>query len=103
MIDGSTTADLPVTPADFYAQCKDRLERPEEAGECSQDSDCAAAGCSAEKCITKTAAADLMGTCEVLPCFDAVDVCSCSAGTCSWSIKDAMPANGGLKPIPVPL
>lgn len=80
------------TPADLYAACADRLEQPEAAGECTTSDECAPAGCSAEKCITKVAAADLMSTCEVLPCFQAVEACACVEGQCRWSVRAEMPA-----------
>jgi len=73
--------------AALYAQCEDRLEQPESEGECSSDADCAPAGCSGERCITKAAAKDLMGTCEMLPCFQVVDTCGCVEGRCRWSLK----------------
>lgn len=73
--------------AALYAECEARLEQPEADAECAADSDCAPAGCSSERCITKVAAADLMGTCEVLPCFEVVDTCGCSEGRCRWTLK----------------
>ena len=82
----------PSTPAELYAQCESRLEQPEAAGECKADSDCVNAGCSSEICTTKVAAADLMTTCEMLPCFEVVDTCGCVEGQCRWSLVDVMPA-----------
>lgn len=82
--------DASAAPADAaaaYAACEARLEQPESAGECTSDDDCAPAGCSGERCITRVAAKDLMGTCEVLPCFEVVDTCGCDAGTCRWTLK----------------
>lgn len=81
-----------MTPQSLYAQCEGRLEQPQAAGECSSDADCVRAGCSSEICTTTKAAADLMTTCEVLPCFEVVDACGCVEGECRWSLVDVMPA-----------
>ncbi len=81
------TQDPATDAAALYAQCEGRLEQPEAEGECSADADCAPAGCSSERCITKASAEGLMGTCEMLPCFEVVDTCSCQEGRCRWSLK----------------
>ena len=83
------------TSADMYEQCRVRVEGRESAGECATDADCAAVGCSGEVCVSKTMAAGLATTCEVLPCFAVLDTCGCSAGVCSWALKDAPDPIGG--------
>ncbi|MBN1336206.1 MAG: eight-cysteine-cluster domain-containing protein [Deltaproteobacteria bacterium] len=80
-----------VTPALLYAQCRDRLEGPEEPGECTTDADCAVAGCSSEVCTTAVRAPDVITTCEVLPCFGALQACGCREGVCSWTIVEILP------------
>ena len=34
------------------------------------------------------AAADIITTCERLPCFQRLDTCGCHEGVCSWTVKD---------------
>ncbi len=85
-------AELPVdqpTPQMLYDQCKDRLEGPQVEGECSTDADCATAGCSQEVCLPAAKKGEIMTTCEILPCFGAVEACGCHEGLCTWSLKDA--------------
>jgi len=84
---------------ELYQQCRSRLEGPEIPDECSTDEDCARAGCSSEVCTTRAAASEVMTTCEVLPCFQAVEACGCVEGRCRWSLADAMPS---LEPLPAP-
>ncbi|MCB9779125.1 MAG: hypothetical protein H6742_11225 [Alphaproteobacteria bacterium] len=91
-------ADL--TPAELYAGCRERVEQPEADGECSADADCAATGCSGERCVAASVAGDLMSTCEVQPCFQVLDHCGCVEGRCSWSLKDAAPGGGDQAPGP---
>lgn len=92
-------AAAPHAAAALYASCEERLEGPEADGECSSDADCMATGCSSEVCTTKASAGDLMTTCEVLPCFSAVDSCGCVEGRCRWSLAEAVAAP---KTIPLP-
>lgn len=96
----STTAaqasDAPMAdPATLYETCRGRVEGPERDGECESDADCATAGCSGEVCATADAVAGLMTTCEVRPCFAALDACGCVEGRCSWSLKE-----GPVSPLP---
>jgi eight-cysteine-cluster-containing protein len=72
--------------AELYAGCQSRLEGPEVPGECTTNADCVRAGCSSEVCTTPRAASEMMTTCEVLPCFRAVDACGCVEGRCRWSV-----------------
>jgi eight-cysteine-cluster-containing protein len=87
------------TPADLYAACKDRVEGAGSAGECTTDADCVRTGCSSEVCVAKSAGQG-MSTCEVLPCFAALDTCGCHEGQCSWRLKASVPTPGKL-PLPV--
>jgi len=82
----------PTTAQELYESCEARVEQPEADGECESDSDCVKGGCSSEICTTAAAAADLMTTCEVLPCFSVLDACGCVEGRCRWSIVDKGPA-----------
>ncbi len=85
-----------VTPASMYAECQGRVEGPQTDGECSSDDDCVRTGCSNEVCTNKGDAEGLTTTCEVLECFAVLDQCGCSEGTCTWTVKAAMPeAEGG--------
>jgi eight-cysteine-cluster-containing protein len=79
------------TPAELYAQCHDRMEKPEADDECKSDGDCAIAGCSREVCTSKSAAATVFTTCERKPCFRAVTTCGCNEGHCTWALADKMP------------
>lgn len=85
------------TPRTIYRACRDRVELPEAAAECTSDADCVSAGCSKEVCTTKSAAASLTTTCEVQDCFAVLDTCGCTEGVCAWSLH--MP-EGMLKPVP---
>lgn len=83
---------FPRTPQGFYDSCRDRVEGPSEAGECSADADCVAAGCSQEMCVSTATAGDgLVSPCEIAPCFQVLDTCTCQQGTCSWTVKDELP------------
>ena len=76
------------SPAEMYADCKDRVEGEDKPGECQSDADCQKAGCSKELCIsTEQAEQGVMSTCEVRPCFQALSACGCDAGVCSWSVE----------------
>lgn len=44
-----------------------------------------------EICTTTLAAADLISTAELRPCFRVLDTCSCQEGVCSWTLKDTLP------------
>lgn len=68
------------------------------AGECEADAGCVAAGCSGEICVASASAGDLMSSCEIMPCFSALDSCRCQEGLCRWTIKEA----AGLPGSPVP-
>lgn len=88
-----------VTPAQLYEGCRDRVEGPQTAGECKTDADCAPAGCSREMCVAAASAADIMGTCEILPCFQVLDTCGCHDGQCTWTVKGDAPS-GGARIVP---
>lgn len=77
------------SPEELYETCKDRVEQPEQDGECTTDDECARSGCGREVCTTLTAAREIMTTCEKRMCFDALDQCGCNDGRCSWSLKAA--------------
>ena len=70
----------------LYEECRTRVEGREKDGECQSDDDCGRAGCSSEVCVTTSLAAEVMTTCEVLPCFAVLDTCGCVEGRCSWSL-----------------
>lgn len=80
------------TPQELFASCEGRVEQPEQDGECASDGDCVRAGCSSEVCTSRPSAADIMTTCEILPCFDVLDACGCVQGRCRWSLKAAIPS-----------
>lgn len=94
------------TPAALYASCKDRVEKPEAAGECATDADCAPVGCGKEVCTAAKSGGDVMTTCEDRPCFQVLDHCGCQQGTCTWSLKAEAPAAAplpaSLPPTPPP-
>jgi eight-cysteine-cluster-containing protein len=79
------------TPRELYGSCEARVEQPEVPGECSSDTDCVRGGCSSEVCTSRQGAADVMTTCEILPCFDVLDACACVDGRCRWSLKPTIP------------
>jgi eight-cysteine-cluster-containing protein len=91
----------PPSPEELYAMCEARVEEPRVDGECVSDEDCATAGCAGEVCTTTAGAADVMTTCENKLCFSILDTCGCIDGQCSWSIKDAVPADATGIPRPV--
>jgi len=86
----SAPLEMP-SPEELYEMCEPRLEEPRVDGECTSDDDCATAGCAAEVCTTRSAAADVRTTCENKLCFSILEACGCVDGQCSWSIKDAVP------------
>ena len=92
------TVDRAGDPAALYAACRDRVEGPEQDGECTTDDDCAAAGCSGEVCLAAARAEGLTTTCEVLPCFAVLDACGCHEGRCTWTLGE----RGGPDPVPRP-
>lgn len=75
------------TPRAMYEGCRDRVELPEAAGECTTDADCTKAGCSGEVCTTASAAASVMTACEAWDCFSVLDTCGCHDGVCGWTLK----------------
>jgi eight-cysteine-cluster-containing protein len=85
------------TPASLYAECQQRVEGKQVEGECEKDEDCKTAGCGTEVCVTVANAADVMTTCEDKLCFKVLDTCGCNEGQCTWSLKDEIPAQEGLK------
>jgi eight-cysteine-cluster-containing protein len=74
-------------PEALYRQCHDRLEGREQDGECTVDADCATAGCSQEVCLPAARKGDVITTCEILPCFGAVEACGCHEGRCTWRVR----------------
>jgi eight-cysteine-cluster-containing protein len=97
-VDGTATTlpigGLPQTPAEAYLGCKERVEGLQTPGECTTDADCAKTGCSQEICVAAAVATEVMGTCEILPCFAALDTCGCHDGQCSWTLAASMPTPG---------
>jgi len=89
------------TPAHLYAECKERVEGRQVAGECDTDADCVASGCSGEVCLARANAEGLVTTCEVLPCFAVLTACGCIEGSCSWSVGGAEPLPGSA-PVSLP-
>ncbi len=96
--------NAPLTGADLYGQCRERVEGASTAGECSTDADCSKAGCSQEVCVAAAAVQAVKTTCERLLCFNALDTCGCHEGTCSWTVKEpdiqlrTLPVPGGVRP-----
>lgn len=86
------------TATNLYEGCRARVEGVEAAGECATDADCARTGCSGEVCVAAANAGEVMTTCEVLPCFAALDACGCHEGVCSWTLKEPT-----LRKFPLPL
>lgn len=81
----------PFTVASLYADCRDRVEKPEEPGECTSDEECVRAGGSLEICTTVTASQDLISTAELRPCFRVLEACTCQDTQCSWTLKEQLP------------
>lgn len=76
----------PLDPAAAYQACRERVEGPEQEGECKVDADCRVGGCSGEICAASGALDGWMSTCEILPCFQVLQSCGCQAGRCSWTV-----------------
>jgi eight-cysteine-cluster-containing protein len=89
---GSQDSPKGPDPKVMYADCRERVEMPESSGECKSDADCAPVGCAGEVCTSKVAGQGLATTCEMRPCFQALDTCGCREGLCSWSLKAEVPA-----------
>jgi len=87
------------TPAELYAECRDRVEGPEADGECTSDDDCVRVGCGSEVCTTVTAGADLVTTCEDRVCFHVLDTCGCHDGRCTWTLLDEVPDLPTIQPL----
>jgi eight-cysteine-cluster-containing protein len=101
--DGPAPQELPAdrpTPQMLYDQCHDRLEGAEQDGECSTDADCGTSGCSQEVCVPVAERGNVMTTCEILPCFGAVEACGCHEGRCTWSVKQVMEPQLPKLPLP---
>ncbi|MBN2797690.1 MAG: hypothetical protein JXX28_00950 [Deltaproteobacteria bacterium] len=80
------------TPAEQYAACRERVELPEQDGECAVDGDCTARGCGSERCVAAVSPEGL-STCEDRPCFKVLDACGCHQGRCTWTLREpAAPA-----------
>ena len=90
----------PGSPAGVYAQCVDRVELPEQDGECKSDADCGSGGCSGEMCVARSLGA-ITSTCEVRACFGVLDTCGCVEGKCQWSLKAAAPPRRTMPPLDV--
>lgn len=84
------------TPQELYEKCHDRMENPEEAGECKADADCATAGCQGEVCTTVPKSKEWNTACEQQPCFQVADTCGCHDGKCTWTLKKEAPAGSNL-------
>jgi eight-cysteine-cluster-containing protein len=84
------------SPEALYEGCKDRMENPQEAGECKADTDCAAAGCNHEVCTTVAKSKEWNTACDQQPCFKVADTCGCHDGLCTWTLKKEAPAPSGL-------
>jgi eight-cysteine-cluster-containing protein len=97
-------ASPPVEAAACAEVVEDRLEGPEAAGECTQDADCQAAGCSGEVCVTVASAADVMTLCEVLPCQAVLEACRCQDTLCRWTLRssEAPPQSPAGPPVAPP-
>lgn len=99
LAEGATPANPAIfAPRAIYAACRDRVELPEAAGECTSDADCVRAGCGSELCVSAASAKDLVSTCELPDCLSVLDTCGCNQGLCTWTLK--LPV--APKPLPVP-
>jgi eight-cysteine-cluster-containing protein len=58
--------------------------------ECSTDSDCAVAGCSAQICTTAEEAPGMLTTCEYKEAYSCLELtgCGCVKGACAWAQTD---------------
>lgn len=88
-------------PQALYRGCHDRVEGPEQDGECATDADCVRAGCSREVCLPRKEAEGLMTTCEILPCFSVLDTCGCHAGRCTWTVSADAGRPGRMHHLPI--
>ena len=75
-----------LSPEETYKLCEARVEGPSTPGECTQDSDCAKAGCSTEVCVPAKKVGDIITTCEIQACFSVLSSCGCKDGMCSWTV-----------------
>lgn len=94
---GTAAGGGALTAAELYGACEARVEGSSTPGECHTDADCSRAGCSQEVCVPTREAAEVMSTCERLPCFNTLDTCGCHEGLCTWTLKEAA---GALRTIP---
>jgi len=70
----------------FLVGCSSAPPPEEVTSACTQDSDCARAGCSGQLCVVASAAADTITTCafrEEYVCFQQA-TCGCVDGRCDW-------------------
>ena len=79
------------TVASLYADCRDRVEKPEEPEECTTDEECVRAGGSLEICTTVISSQDLISTTELRPCFHVLEACTCQNAQCTWTLKETLP------------
>ena len=82
-------APVAASPEALYAECRDRVEGHEAAGECDDDADCGRTGCGSEVCTTTAEVPNVMSTCEERPCFAVLDACGCHDGRCTWTVRPA--------------
>jgi len=94
---GTAAGGGALTASQLYGACEARVEGSSTPGECHTDTDCARAGCSQEVCVPAREVAEVMSTCERLPCFNTLDACGCHDGLCTWTLKEA---EGALRTIP---
>src|SRR3989344_8663249 len=61
------------------------------AVECNSDSDCVAAGCSSQLCVSKEKASDIITTCEYREEYTCLKLasCDCVNNKCSWNENPA--------------
>jgi eight-cysteine-cluster-containing protein len=84
---GTAPVAEPITdPQAAYASCKERVEGPGAAGECTSDEGCVKVGCSSEVCVSVASGVDFMSSCDKLPCFEVLKSCGCIEGQCSWTV-----------------
>ena len=84
---GTAAGGGALSPDQLYGACEARVEGTSTPGECHTDSDCSRAGCSQEVCVATREVAEVMSTCERLPCFNTLDACGCHEGLCTWTLK----------------
>lgn len=83
----SSPAGTPPDAPALYAACQERVEGKTAPGECKVDGDCAKAGCSSEVCVATVNAADVITSCDVLPCFAVLKACGCVDTQCKWEVS----------------